>query len=79
MTEMQKQKAKLKHILREGNQIADYLANLTINQTNKQEFNGFTNLPTTDKRIINMDKSQTLSIRIRNKQIRHHKDPRSDI
>ncbi|WMV18780.1 hypothetical protein MTR67_012165 [Solanum verrucosum] len=79
MEEVRTQKVKIKHIFREGNQIADYLANLSINHIEKQEFNSFIDLPTTGKRIINMDKIQTPSIRIRYKKIRRHEVPRSDI
>ncbi|KAK6791791.1 hypothetical protein RDI58_010872 [Solanum bulbocastanum] len=69
MKEMRTQKAKIKHISREGNPIADYLANLAINQTDIQEFNEFAELPIADKHIINLDKTQISSIRIRTWQI----------
>ncbi|KAK4721675.1 hypothetical protein R3W88_011908 [Solanum pinnatisectum] len=65
MKEMRTHKAKIKRISGEGNPIADYLANLAINQTDIQEFNEFAELPIADKHIINMDKTQISSIRIR--------------
>ncbi|KAK6773985.1 hypothetical protein RDI58_029224 [Solanum bulbocastanum] len=55
--EVQQQQVTIKHIYREGNQIADYLANLAIDQTEIQDYENFVELPKIVNRIINMDKA----------------------
>lgn len=66
MTQMNVQ---VQHIFREGNQVADYLANLAINQQNKQQYHTSNQLPTLARRFLNMDKQQIPAIRIRSKRI----------
>lgn len=68
---MQKQQATIQHIFREGNQLADYLANIAFNQTGKQQSHSFKELPSAVRRIINSDKSQLPYIRVKTKQITH--------
>ncbi|KAK6791865.1 hypothetical protein RDI58_010946 [Solanum bulbocastanum] len=70
--EVQQQEVTIKHIYREGNQMADYLANFAIGQTTIQEYVNFAELPTIGKHIINIDKAQIPTIRIKTKQIQHH-------
>lgn len=60
----------INHIFREGNQTADYLANLAINQAGFQEFKIFKELPIVGRCITNNDKAQILNIRIKTKDIR---------
>lgn len=44
--EIQQENVTIQYIFRENNQIADYLANLVIISTDKEEFSGFAKLPT---------------------------------
>ncbi|KAK4706221.1 hypothetical protein R3W88_034223 [Solanum pinnatisectum] len=57
------------HIFREGNKLADYMANLAIDSNNKQSFNSFQQLPTMGKKIINTEKAQIPSLRVRTRRI----------
>ncbi|KAK4726527.1 hypothetical protein R3W88_031444 [Solanum pinnatisectum] len=77
--EVHQQQVTIKHIYREGNQMADYLANLAIGQTEIQKYENFAELPTTGKHIINIDKAQIPTIRIKTKQIQHHASSDSEI
>lgn len=54
----------IQHIYREGNVLADYLANITFEDQEVRHFNRFQNFPTMGKRIINTDKAQIQAIRI---------------
>lgn len=55
----------IKHILRVGNQLADYLANMTFLAENKLTFHSFNQLPTLAKGMLNTDKHDIPMIRIR--------------
>lgn len=55
--EVKQQQVTIRHIYREGNQMADYLANLAINQAEVHEYESFVELPTAGKCIINIDKA----------------------
>lgn len=57
------------HIYREGNQLADALANSVINQTQKMQCLEFNQMPSIARRICNMDKAQVPALRIKTKQI----------
>lgn len=57
------------HIFREANHLGDFIANLAINKENRQQFYSFSNLPVTARRLVNVDKQQILSIRVRTKRI----------
>lgn len=59
----------IKHIFREANQLADLIANTTIDQEEKQQFLNFNQLPSRAKKILNMDKQQIATIRIRTRRI----------
>lgn len=67
-------KANIHHIFKEGNQLADYLANLAFEHQDKQIFYEFKELPNTARKIINSDKSQIPYIRIRTRQIQVEKE-----
>lgn len=60
------------HIYREANQLADLIANIAINQVEKLQFNSFIQLPTAAKMILNMDKHQVPSLRIRTRRFNIH-------
>ncbi|WMV53847.1 hypothetical protein MTR67_047232, partial [Solanum verrucosum] len=60
------------HIYREGNKLADYLANLAINSTKKKTFSSFQQLPSLGRKIINMEKAQIPSLRCCTKRILQH-------
>lgn len=59
----------VRHIYREANQFADYLANLAITQEEKVNFTSFNQLPTGAKKIINIDKQQIPTVRLRTRKI----------
>lgn len=54
-------------IYREGNQLADALANSAINQTQKMQCLEFSQMPSIARRICNMDKAQIPALRIKTK------------
>lgn len=66
---MQQKTVKLSHTFREGNQLADYLANYAMEQVGKSQFWGFGQLPSLARRICNIDKQQIPAIRIKTKNI----------
>ncbi|XP_070041418.1 uncharacterized protein LOC142169055 [Nicotiana tabacum] len=53
------------HVLREGNIIADFFANLAFTFVGTHTFQSFNELTITAKKLINMDKSQMPNLRIR--------------
>lgn len=53
------------HIFREGNKLADYMANLAVESSDKQIFNSFQQVPTMGKKIINADKALIPSLRFK--------------
>ncbi|KAG5616898.1 hypothetical protein H5410_016722 [Solanum commersonii] len=57
--------AKVIHTYREANYLADYLANIAIDSNNKQKFWGFGELPSSARGLINIDKQQIQSFRVR--------------
>ncbi|KAH0757706.1 hypothetical protein KY290_021199 [Solanum tuberosum] len=60
----------VKHVFREGNQLADALANNAHNHTEKQVYNQFNQLPVICRKILNMDKRQVMSLRIKTRKIK---------
>lgn len=50
------QQIHIKHIFREKNQLANYVANLAINQLQSIQFNTFNQLPFKAKGILNLNK-----------------------
>lgn len=58
-----------RHIFREANQFADKLANTTIDQKQHMLIQSFQQLPTQSKGILNMDKAQIASSRIKTRKI----------
>ncbi|KAK6784166.1 hypothetical protein RDI58_017620 [Solanum bulbocastanum] len=67
-----KQGVKIQHIFREGNQLADFLANHAAEIDRKVEYQSFKELPSTGRKIINTDKQQIPTLRIRTRKINHH-------
>ncbi|XP_060181532.1 uncharacterized protein LOC132611140 [Lycium barbarum] len=61
----------IKHVFRKGNQLADFLANTALQHDELLEFHCFQDLPSMGRKIINMDKSQIPSLRIRTRKIQH--------
>ncbi|WMV29406.1 hypothetical protein MTR67_022791 [Solanum verrucosum] len=59
----------LVHIFREANQLADYITNIAINHEDIQPYYSFQELPSKARKILNMDKQQIPSIRIRTRKI----------
>lgn len=57
------------HIFREGNSVADALAGEVVESQNFKEYYSFLELPSKTRKLINMDKSQIPSIRIRARKI----------
>lgn len=60
----------IKHTYREGNILADYLANMAFDTTGKFEIYNFSDLPNQARRILNLDKQQVTNLRIRTKNIK---------
>ena len=46
------------HIFREVNQLANCITNISINQENRQQYRRFKDLPSSARKILNMDKQQ---------------------
>lgn len=53
------------HICREANQLSNYVANMTINTTDIQQFWSFNQLPSRTRRLVNSDKQQIPYLRIK--------------
>ena len=53
----------------ESNKMADYLANFAINATEKKTFRSFEQLPSMERKIINIEKAQMPSLRVRSSKI----------
>ncbi|KAH0708987.1 hypothetical protein KY284_010414 [Solanum tuberosum] len=64
-------KVRIQHTLREGNNLADFIANAVIGAVGLVQFNTFISLPTKGKCILNMDKAQVPSLRIRTRPIKN--------
>lgn len=63
-------KVQIQHIFREGNALAaDYLANLAFDMQGRIVFTPFTEMPAQARRMLNMDKQQIPTLRIRTKKI----------
>lgn len=63
----------IQHIYREGNQLADKLANIVMEQENGIQCT-FKQLPSVCRNILNIDKAQIYTFRIRTKKINIHGD-----
>uniref|UniRef100_A0A0V0H336 Putative ovule protein n=1 Tax=Solanum chacoense TaxID=4108 RepID=A0A0V0H336_SOLCH len=61
--------SQVKHKFREGNSVADVLANTVIEIQSTDEYHSFQELPINIRKLINMDKSQIPSLRIRSRKI----------
>jgi len=59
----------IKHIFREANQLADYITNVAINKVGKQHFQNFNQLTSMGRRILNIDKQQIPSIKVKTRKI----------
>ncbi|WMV59161.1 hypothetical protein MTR67_052546 [Solanum verrucosum] len=68
---LMKIEAIIQHTFREGNKMADYMANLAIDNDEKQIFRSFQQIPPFEKKIINIEKAQIPSLRIRTKRIQN--------
>lgn len=69
LTLLQEKEVKFMHILREGNQLADYYSNLAIDKGNF-EVNSFQQLDSKARRILNSDKMQCPYIRVTSRKER---------
>ncbi|WMV51941.1 hypothetical protein MTR67_045326 [Solanum verrucosum] len=66
---LQARNIQLIHTFREGNQLADHLANEAFNHAVKVQYHNFNQLPCVARKILNMEKSQIPSLRISTKPI----------
>lgn len=66
---MANNQCKIKHAFREASQLADKLANIALEQENPLCFNNFLQLPVECRRILNIDKAQITTMRIRMRKI----------
>ncbi|WMV26802.1 hypothetical protein MTR67_020187 [Solanum verrucosum] len=64
-------KAKIQHTLREGNTLTDFIANTVLGSEGVVHFDTFSNLPNKGKCIINLDKVQIPTLRIRTRPIKN--------
>ncbi|XP_075095205.1 uncharacterized protein LOC142173504 [Nicotiana tabacum] len=55
----------LQYIFREGNTLADFIANIVFSGAATNQFLSFSKLPSTGKRIVNLDKLQIPNLRVR--------------
>ena len=46
------------HIFREANQLVDCITNIAIKKENRQQYHKFQDLPSSARKILNMDKQQ---------------------
>lgn len=53
------------HVFREGNTVADFIANTVFCFAGTTQFLSYNNLPSAGMRLINLDKSQTPNLRVR--------------
>ncbi|XP_075092125.1 uncharacterized protein LOC142172415 [Nicotiana tabacum] len=53
------------HVFREGNSLADFIANIVFSFAGTFEFHSFSELPSAGRRLINIDKSQSPNLRDR--------------
>ncbi|KAK6780293.1 hypothetical protein RDI58_022477 [Solanum bulbocastanum] len=60
------------HIFREANQLADFIANTAIDKEEKQQFHNFIQLPSMGRRILNTDKHQIPSVRVKTRKINNN-------
>ncbi|KAH0712341.1 hypothetical protein KY285_007894 [Solanum tuberosum] len=59
----------VRHIFREANQLADCIANSAVNTEDKQIFLNFQQLPSKGRKLLNIDKYQVPSVRIKTRKI----------
>jgi len=59
----------VKHMFREANNLADYLANASLDQTETVQAHGFYDLSSKGRRIINTEKHKIPSLRIKTRRI----------
>jgi len=55
---------RVQHSLREGNTLADFFANLFFHFASNYEYKSFQDVPSSGKKIINLDKYKTPYMRI---------------
>lgn len=53
------------HVVREANNLANYLSNITCDSEEKHNYTTFNQLPSMEKRILNMDKHGIPSFRVK--------------
>ncbi|WMV47051.1 hypothetical protein MTR67_040436 [Solanum verrucosum] len=66
---IQKLNVQFWHVFREANQLADFIANTAINSEQKLIYQQFNQLPSQGKKILNIDKHQVPSVRIKTRRI----------
>lgn len=66
---MQNIEVQIIHVYREANQLADSVVNDVFEKEGKQQYHHFLQLPSTTRRVLNMDKSEVPTLRIRARPI----------
>ncbi|WMV49324.1 hypothetical protein MTR67_042709 [Solanum verrucosum] len=66
---MQQISATITHIFREGNGLADSLANIAMESQSEHQYLRFQEFPLKEKRILNVEKAQIPTLRIRTRKI----------
>lgn len=59
------------HIFREMNQLADFIANIAIEQEHKIHHHNFNQLSSNERKILHIDKMQIPSMRVSTRKIRN--------
>lgn len=68
--QIQQQHIHVQHIFREGNRIADFLANQALEEQREFIYNNFRQLSNLGRHLVNINKAQIPDIKIRTKRIR---------
>ncbi|XP_015163816.1 uncharacterized protein [Solanum tuberosum] len=69
---LQKTRATITHVFREGNCLADALANIAIESQTDHEYQAWQELPLVLRKILNSDKAQIPNYRIKTRRITHN-------
>ncbi|KAH0712441.1 hypothetical protein KY289_008400 [Solanum tuberosum] len=69
---LQKTRATITHVFREGNCLVDALSNIAIESQRDNEYQAWQELPLVLKKILNSDKAQIPNYRIKTRKITHN-------
>ena len=67
---MEQKNLKVQYLYREGNQLEDFIVNSAYSNSKVQEYKQFEHLPPNCRRVLNMNKTQIASLRIKTRKIK---------